>query len=80
MGLVDKSKELEKVPSSLSSDKQEDSIQEFILHTVCRRYPDGRIFHVKTWTTQKGVVKPKRKKVKKMEPITKKSEDDTQWM
>lgn len=47
-------------------DNKEAKIEEFITHSVWRRYPDGRIFHVKSWTTQKGKTytppKPKQKR------------------
>ena len=72
LGLVGRKKPTP-LPSSVVPE-----VEEFIIHTVCRRYPDGRLFTVKSWTTQKGRVKSKKQKVKTEKIECKKGE--VKWM
>jgi hypothetical protein len=74
MGLLklkEKSSEEQEQPI-INSDKP----TEFISHTTYRRYPDGRIFPVKTWITQLGFAKPVKAKKKVAVTLNAKEEEE----
>jgi len=58
--------------SSVNNETNDGPVK-YIVHVEMTRYPDGRVFAGKSWVTENGKVKSKKKKVSKFK--LKKQED-----